>query len=255
MMRGAGRLSPRLRRSDLGVRECARSHRCRPPRRPARVPGARWKWRRTGFREKALCRTTGRHARALRRVDQRLILPPPSQRIGTPGILKTRRDGYDGKGQWRIAGEGCDRVRLPGVPASMKAGPLRGRILGHPGARQKTVKCGSGIRPHNTHEGGMLAQLDPARPAAWSTGHRWTEARALAGKVADALGYVGVLTLEFFATGKARCSTRWPPGAQFGPLDHRGRGHQPVRKPHPRHLRPAAGRYGDPALPASTCAT
>jgi 5-(carboxyamino)imidazole ribonucleotide synthase len=23
-------------------------------------------------------------------------------RIGAPGILKTRRDGYDGKGQWRI---------------------------------------------------------------------------------------------------------------------------------------------------------
>jgi hypothetical protein len=27
---------------------------------------------------------------------------PRSRRIGTPGILKTRRDGYDGKGQWRI---------------------------------------------------------------------------------------------------------------------------------------------------------
>src|SRR5690606_2183040 len=25
------------------------------------------------------------------------------ERIGTPGILKTRREGYDGKGQWRIA--------------------------------------------------------------------------------------------------------------------------------------------------------
>jgi 5-(carboxyamino)imidazole ribonucleotide synthase len=27
---------------------------------------------------------------------------PRRGEIGTPGILKTRRDGYDGKGQWRI---------------------------------------------------------------------------------------------------------------------------------------------------------
>ncbi len=36
-------------------------------------------------------------------------------RIGSPGILKTRRDGYDGKGQWRImADHDADGVVLTG---------------------------------------------------------------------------------------------------------------------------------------------
>jgi 5-(carboxyamino)imidazole ribonucleotide synthase len=37
--------------------------------------------------------------------------------IGTPGILKTRRDGYDGKGQWRImTPEDAAAIDLPDVP-------------------------------------------------------------------------------------------------------------------------------------------
>ena len=40
-------------------------------------------------------------------------------RIGAPGVLKTRRDGYDGKGQWRIAA--ARRCRCPRA-----AGPAAG---------------------------------------------------------------------------------------------------------------------------------
>ena len=37
--------------------------------------------------------------------------------IGTPGILKTAREGYDGKGQWRIASaHEAEGVRFPGRP-------------------------------------------------------------------------------------------------------------------------------------------
>jgi len=35
-------------------------------------------------------------------VDSREDLAAAMASIGTPGVLKTRRDGYDGKGQWRI---------------------------------------------------------------------------------------------------------------------------------------------------------
>jgi 5-(carboxyamino)imidazole ribonucleotide synthase len=35
-------------------------------------------------------------------VDTREDLDEALVRIGSPGILKTRREGYDGKGQWRI---------------------------------------------------------------------------------------------------------------------------------------------------------
>jgi 5-(carboxyamino)imidazole ribonucleotide synthase len=38
-------------------------------------------------------------------------------RIGAPGILKTRRDGYDGKGQWRIMDPAdAAGLDLPAVP-------------------------------------------------------------------------------------------------------------------------------------------
>jgi 5-(carboxyamino)imidazole ribonucleotide synthase len=50
----------------------------------------------------------------------------------------------------------------------------------------------------NRHEGGMLAQS--TLPAGALIEAQVPEARALAAKVADALGYVGVLTVEFFAT-------------------------------------------------------
>ena len=50
----------------------------------------------------------------------------------------------------------------------------------------------------NHHEGGMLAQsLLPAGPLIEA---QVPAARELAAKTAEALGYVGVLTLEFFAT-------------------------------------------------------
>jgi 5-(carboxyamino)imidazole ribonucleotide synthase len=35
-------------------------------------------------------------------VDSAADLARAVETIGAPGILKTRRDGYDGKGQWRI---------------------------------------------------------------------------------------------------------------------------------------------------------
>lgn len=37
------------------------------------------------------------------------------ERVGAPGILKTARDGYDGKGQWRVSSlRDADSVRFPG---------------------------------------------------------------------------------------------------------------------------------------------
>src|SRR5690606_23698199 len=50
----------------------------------------------------------------------------------------------------------------------------------------------------NTHVGGILATS--ALPAGEAIAAQVAPARELAAKVAEALGYVGVLTLEFFAT-------------------------------------------------------
>ncbi len=119
--------------------------------------------------------------------------------IGTPGILKTRRDGYDGKGQWRImAGADAAALDLPQKPLIYE-GFVRFE------AEFSVVLCRGAdgdIRfwdtPENVHERGILARSTV--PACRLVQGQVGDARALAARVAAALDYVGVLTLEFFAT-------------------------------------------------------
>ena len=133
------------------------------------------------------------------RVDSRSDLEAAVDRLGAPGILKTRRDGYDGKGQWRI---GSDRdaqgLHLPDVPliyegfvefeAEFSIIVVRGQ--------DGEIRVWDSAR--NTHENGILAAS--TLPAGDIIEAQVDEARELARQVADALKYVGVLTLEFFAT-------------------------------------------------------
>lgn len=132
-------------------------------------------------------------------VNSRADLDAAIARIGTPGILKTRRDGYDGKGQWRIM-----------APADAEALDLPEKPLVYEGfvdfrAEFSVLLCrgqDGDIRfwdtPENVHKGGILDTSTV--PGSDLVQSEVAEARALAGKVAEALGYVGVLTLEFFAT-------------------------------------------------------
>ena len=119
--------------------------------------------------------------------------------IGSPGILKTRRDGYDGKGQWRImAAHDAEGIALSGEPLVFEG-------LVHFTAEFSVILCRGSDgtiafwdSAENVHVGGILASSTvPASPAV--QGHI-PEARDLAAKVAQALDYTGVLTLEFFAT-------------------------------------------------------
>ncbi|QVM84393.1 5-(carboxyamino)imidazole ribonucleotide synthase [Novosphingobium decolorationis] len=120
-------------------------------------------------------------------------------RIGTPGILKTRRDGYDGKGQWRIMSpEDAEGLDLPDQPLIYEG-------FVHFSAEFSVILCrgqDGEIRyfdsAHNRHEDGILALSTVPAPDAITA--QVPAARDLAAKVADALDYVGVLTLEFFAT-------------------------------------------------------
>lgn len=120
-------------------------------------------------------------------------------RIGAPGLLKTAREGYDGKGQWRVeSAREAESIRLPHGECVYE-GLVRFEaefsvIL----ARGNDGAVRFWDSTENRHSGGMLAQsLWP--PSERVAGHV-AEARALAGRIAEALGYVGVLTCEFFAT-------------------------------------------------------
>ncbi len=119
--------------------------------------------------------------------------------IGTPGILKTARDGYDGKGQWRVRSVlEAAGVGYPGVPCVYEGFVMYETefsvILVR--SRDGTVKFWDSTA--NLHDGGLLAQS--ILPAGAVVEAQVPAARQLAAKVAEALGYVGVLTLEFFAT-------------------------------------------------------
>ncbi|WP_157215006.1 5-(carboxyamino)imidazole ribonucleotide synthase [Flavisphingomonas formosensis] len=121
--------------------------------------------------------------------------------LGTPAILKTRRMGYDGKGQARIAssddaGAAWDAIgRRPAVLEAMVSFEAEFSILLARGADGATVAYDA---PDNSHVGGILATSTlPARPIVAA---QRDEAVALAEQIAAALDYVGVLTLEYFAT-------------------------------------------------------
>jgi len=135
-----------------------------------------------------------------RSVDDREALDEALAALGVPAVLKTRRFGYDGKGQARImrpseAGEAWEAVR--GAPSILEAFiPFEAEfsILLCRGQDGGIVTWPA---PRNEHEGGVLRHSQaPAEGLAAQV----EEAEALAHKAAAALDYVGVLALEFFAT-------------------------------------------------------
>lgn len=120
-------------------------------------------------------------------------------RVGTPGILKTARDGYDGKGQWRVRSAlEASGVRFPDVTCIYEGFVTYETEFSVILVRGKDGSVKFWDSTANLHDGGMLAQS--ILPAGALVEAQVPAARELAAKVAEALGYVGVLTLEFFAT-------------------------------------------------------
>ncbi len=121
-------------------------------------------------------------------------------RLGTPAILKTRRFGYDGKGQARIedAAGGQDALRALGGRDLILEGLVRFEaefsILVARGPDGREVHYPACL---NHHSGGILASTEV--PAAQLDTAHVVAATDLVVRIADALGYVGLLACEFFA--------------------------------------------------------
>lgn len=153
------------------------------------------------LREKHFVESLGGCPAPFMAVDTAQDLADALDRIGAPGILKTRRDGYDGKGQWRIgSAREAEALDLPDTPLVYE-GFIRfdaefSVIL----VRGLDGEIRYWDSAENVHEGGVLARS--TIPTSDSVAEQMGGARALARKVAESLGYVGVLTLEFFATDK-----------------------------------------------------
>ena len=133
-------------------------------------------------------------------VDSLDDLEEALDRIGSEAILKTNRFGYDGKGQARLAEPGdavgaWNRVgRQPSILEGFVRFEAEFSVILVRGADGEVRFWDS---PLNVHDHGILATSTV--PAGDPVLGQVEEARALARQVADALDYVGVLTLEFFA--------------------------------------------------------
>jgi 5-(carboxyamino)imidazole ribonucleotide synthase len=152
--------------------------------------------------EKSLFRELGIGVPAFAAIDTRDDLDRAARSVGLPAILKTRRLGYDGKGQFRIRSE----QDLDAAWAALGAQAERvGLILEAfvPFEREVSVVAARGrdgeFRAYplteNWHESGILAaSLAPA-----SVDDALREAALVAARrVAEALDYVGVFALELF---------------------------------------------------------
>ena len=149
--------------------------------------------------EKEFVEALGGHAAPWMAVDTAEDLESALVRIGSPGILKTRREGYDGKGQWRIN----DDHEAEGIALSGQALVFEGLVRFSAEFSVILARGQDGTvvfwdSAENVHEGGILARSTV--PASAAVQAQVGEARTLARKVAEGLDYVGVAAFEFFAT-------------------------------------------------------
>lgn len=148
--------------------------------------------------EKNFVTSLGIGTAAFADVSSPAALAPALDRIGRPAVLKTRRFGYDGKGQvaikngtdpalaWKgVGGQPC--ILEAFVPFEREVSVVAAR--GHDG----TVECFDVTE--NEHRDHILkVSRVPARvpePTA-------ARAREIAGAIAEKFGYVGVLAVEMF---------------------------------------------------------
>ena len=152
--------------------------------------------------EKTLFRELGIPVPEFADVPDRAALDAAVAAIGTPCILKTRRLGYDGKGQFRIKSPGDIEAAWDalGAQAATVGLILEGfvpfeRELSVVAVRGRDGEFRAWPLTENWHVDGVLsASLAPARVDADMAERAYAHARALA----DALDYVGVFALELF---------------------------------------------------------
>jgi 5-(carboxyamino)imidazole ribonucleotide synthase len=133
-------------------------------------------------------------------VDTAADLDAALARIGTPAILKTRRFGYDGKGQARIMeqGEAAGALAtLNGTPAILEGFIDFSVEISVIAARGRDGQIACYDPGQNIHRDGILATTTV--PAAVPASLR-SDAVLLAARILNALDYTGVLGVELFVT-------------------------------------------------------
>jgi len=177
-------------------------------RRPLWPPIAALETAQHRLAEKDFVRAGGGTTAPYRGVADRAALDAAIAGIGTPAILKTTMFGYDGKGQARIDTPGDADAAWAAIgspsgkdcPAILEARVAFDAEFSVILCRGQDGAIAVWDTPENVHRDGILATSTvPASPAVLNQA---PTAVAMAREVAERLGHVGVLTLEFFATAQ-----------------------------------------------------
>jgi 5-(carboxyamino)imidazole ribonucleotide synthase len=152
------------------------------------------------FAEKGFVESLGLHTAPFAEVNTDVGARAGFERVGGPGIIKTRRLGYDGKGQAKV--DSADDAA--NAMAAFKGAPciyegfidfaFEASVIAARGADGAFAAYDP---PENSHENHILRRSTvPGR----LTKPQSDEAKAMARKIAEALDYVGVLAVELFVT-------------------------------------------------------
>jgi len=150
------------------------------------------------FSEKSFVASLGLKTAPFAEVNSEAEARAALGKIGGPGIIKTRRFGYDGKGQAKVAN--ADEAAK--AMATFKGAPsiLEGYVdfafeASVVAARSADGSFAAYDPPENIHENHILRRsIVPGR----LTAAQADEARQIARKIADSLQYVGVFAVELF---------------------------------------------------------
>ena len=152
--------------------------------------------------EKSFLRDLGLQTAPFADVPDLTSLTQAIETIGTPAILKTRRFGYDGKGQARLSSpQDAEQAlaSLQGAPAILEGFVDFTCEISVIAARGLDGRVAAFDPGRNQHEDGILRTTTVPAALPNST---LTDAVLTAGKILNALDYYGVLGVEFFVTPK-----------------------------------------------------
>ena len=200
--------------------------------------------------EKRFLESCGARVAPWREIDSAADIESALEALGPPILLKSRRYGYDGKGQaWIHRADEAEAAweaigRQPAVAEARMSFDAEFSLILARGSNGET----SAFPPtRNCHDGGILSTSTV--PAGREIEELAGQAIAIAKAVEESLGHVGVLTVEFFACAEG------PIVNEIAPRVHNS-GHWTIEGAHTsqfeQHLRAILGLpLGDPSLVAA----
>jgi 5-(carboxyamino)imidazole ribonucleotide synthase len=152
-------------------------------------------------KEKAFIESCGVRVAPWREVSTLADVTASVLKVGLPLVLKTRRYGYDGKGQSWVRSRRDEESAWKAIgeePAVAEAGIDFLAEFSVVVARWADGRHSLWHSPENEHGEGILRRA--AVPCGDAVALQVPQAREAALAIAEALGHVGVLTVEFFAS-------------------------------------------------------